>query len=107
MTNERVRVGLALVTAKGLVFNEKTYTNTQMIKYQWFEHAAKFGEWECPIGYIESNPEYIVLFNHEEMEVATSIEVNTSILDEAVLQAYYEGINNLKTRLQIIREFQN
>ncbi|MFE9279608.1 hypothetical protein ACQKLN_24920 [Paenibacillus glucanolyticus] len=77
--NKSVRFGLGLITPKGLVFNEKTYTNAQMIKYQWFEHAAKFGDWECPIGYIESNPEYIVLFNHNEMEVATSSEVNTPI----------------------------
>lgn len=41
MTNEKVRTGLALVTAKGLVFKDNIYTNSQMIKYQWFEHAAK------------------------------------------------------------------
>lgn len=107
MTNEKVRSGLALVTAKGLVFKDNIYTNSQMIKYQWFEHAAKFGEWECPIGYIESSPEYIVLFNHEQMEVATSIEINGTLQDEAILQAYYEGINNLKMRLQTIRESRN
>lgn len=107
MTKKNVRFGLGLITAKGLVFNEKTYTNAQMIKYQWFEHASKFGEWECPIGYIESNPEYIVLFNTEEIEVATSIEVNIPIQNEAVLQAYFEGINNLKTRLQSKRDHQN
>ena len=38
MTNEKVRTGLALVTAKGLVFKDNIYTNSQMIKYQWFEH---------------------------------------------------------------------
>lgn len=107
MSNERVKIGLALVTAKGLVFNEKIYTNSQMIKYQWFEHAAKFGEWECPVGYSEASPEYIVLFNHEEMEVATSVEINGTLQNEAILQAYYEGINNLKLRLQTIRELRN
>lgn len=107
MMNESVRVGLALVTANGLIFNKKTYTNAQMIKHQWFEHAAEFGEWECPIVYIESNPEYIVLLNREEMELATSIEVNTLIKDEAVLQAYYAGINNLKIRIQETRDFKN
>ncbi|GAA0852722.1 hypothetical protein GCM10008915_71520 [Bifidobacterium pullorum subsp. gallinarum] len=44
MMNERVKFGIALVTAKGLQFNEKIYTNSQMIKHQWFEHAAKYGE---------------------------------------------------------------
>lgn len=104
MTFGRVKFGIALVTAKGLQFNEKLYTNSQMIRHQWFEHAAKYGEWECPIGYIESNLEFIVLFDKEEMEVASSIELNGTLIDENVIQAYYEGINNLKARLVSIRE---
>ncbi|MBB3132247.1 hypothetical protein FHS19_006976 [Paenibacillus rhizosphaerae] len=104
MTIGRVKFGIALVTAKGLQFNEKLYTNSQMIRHQWFEHAAKYGEWECPIGYIESNLEFIVLFDKEEMEVASSIELNGTLKDENVIQAYYEGINNLKARLISIRD---
>ncbi|MFC7680304.1 hypothetical protein [Paenibacillus sp. GCM10028914] len=104
MKNERVKFGFALVTAEGLKFNDKIFSNSQMIKHQWFEHAAKYGEWECPIGYIESNLEFIVLFNKEEMEVATAVEINGILKDEVVLQAYYEGINNLKSRLLSVRD---
>lgn len=104
MMNDRVKFGIALITAKGLQFNEKIYTNSQMIKHQWFEHAAKYGEWECPIGYFESNLEYIFLFDKEEMEVATSVELIGTFIDESVVQAYYEGINNLKARLASIKE---
>lgn len=45
-----------------------------------------------------------MLFDKEEMEVASSIELNGTLIDENVIQAYYEGINNLKARLVSIRE---
>lgn len=107
MLSDNVRVGMAKITANGLVFNDKIYTNAQMIKYQWFEHAANFGEWQCPIGYIESKPEHIVMFDMEDLEVAISIENNIERPDDEILQAYYDGINNLKARLLSSRESEN
>ncbi|GAA0852724.1 hypothetical protein GCM10008915_71530 [Bifidobacterium pullorum subsp. gallinarum] len=38
------------------------------------------------------------------MEVATSVELIGTLIDENVVQAYYDGINNLKARLASIRE---
>ncbi|WP_410768717.1 hypothetical protein [Fontibacillus sp. BL9] len=107
MNIDEIKVGVARVTADGLVFKGNIYTNAQMIKHQWFEHAANYGEWECPVGYIESNLEYLVLFNQKEMEVATSVEIKGLLPDEATLQAYYEGINNLKTKFFSMREHNN
>ncbi|GLX68424.1 hypothetical protein MU1_27690 [Paenibacillus glycanilyticus] len=102
MRNDHVHMGMATITAKGLIHNGKAYSNPAMIKYQWFEHAEKFGEWQCPVGYFPENPDHIVLFDAQGLEVASSIE-NQQHPDAAVLEAYYDAINNLKERLSQAR----
>ncbi|MFB9327829.1 TniQ family protein [Paenibacillus aurantiacus] len=95
--NIKVEMGMATITAKGLILNGKVYTNAAMIKHQWFEHAEKFGEWQCPVGYFTESPEYIVLFDTKGLEVATSVEHQIAP-DATVLEAYYEAMNKLKER---------
>lgn len=96
--DEKVEIGMATVSAKGLIFNGRVYTNAAMIKHQWFEHAGKYGEWQCLVGYLLSTPEHIVLFDMQGVEVATSIN-NQQHMEATVLETYYDAINNLIERL--------
>ncbi|OAB30298.1 hypothetical protein PMSD_21210 [Paenibacillus macquariensis subsp. defensor] len=90
-----VGIGLATITANGMLFSGRMYSNELMIKYQWFEHAKNNGEWQMPIVFRPSEPDHILLLDVEGIEVATSIETNVAI-DPDVKQAYFDSINNLK-----------
>ena len=100
MSREKmVEIGMATVSAKGLILNGRIYTNPSMMKHQWFEHAKQFGEWQCPVGYFPNRTDHIVLFNIEGLEVASCVEHQQNT-DIAVLEAYYDALNNLKALMQ-------
>jgi hypothetical protein len=101
--NNQIKVGLAKVTASGLLFNNLLYSNASMIKYQWFEHARINGVWQIPVLYQSSYPNQIVLFDFKEMEIATTIEIDQKT-DPVILKCYYEAFNNLKEMLKSYKE---
>lgn len=95
--SEVIQFGIAIVTAKGLFFEGRFYTNSNMIKNKWFEFAAKDGEWFIPILYLPSNQDALVLFDGDTQEVATTIEEN-AVSPSTELDAYYEKMQILKER---------
>ncbi|NBD28005.1 hypothetical protein [Paenibacillus glycinis] len=95
-----VEFGFATVTGKGLVFNNKLYSNAQMIKSQWFDLAQRTGSWTIPVLY---NPEvegHLVLLDVGGLEVASSIE-EQQVIDPVILESYYSALNSLKERMEI------
>lgn len=91
-------MGLALVTGRGIVFNGYTYTNSRMIKSQWFEAAQMNGEWEIPVLYNQAEPDLLLLYDLNGLEVASAVEEQAEI-NEDTLDAYHEAINELKLRI--------
>jgi hypothetical protein len=95
--SEVKQLGVAIVTARGLFFEGRFYTNSKMIKNKWFEFAAKDGEWFIPILYQPSNQETLVLLDVDTQEVATTVEANL-VSPSSELDAYYEKMQSLKER---------
>ncbi|MFX3637407.1 MAG: hypothetical protein ACE3L7_02030 [Candidatus Pristimantibacillus sp.] len=94
-----LKVGFGRVTSTGLVFNEKIYTSSSMIKSQWFYYAAHNGVWEVPILFLAEDSNYILLFDNNRAEIASSVTNEVKLSDET-LQIYYEALNNLKKQLK-------
>lgn len=94
-----IRVGLATVSRNGLLINGIYYSNSKMIKKQWFEHAKINGEWQIPVLFDSSNVNQIMLFDFNNMELASSIENKVVDWDPLILIAYQEAIENLKEQL--------
>lgn len=97
-----VQFGLATVTGKGVVFNEKVYSNTQMIKNQWFELAQRTGSWTIPVLYNPEEVDHLVLFDMAGLEVASSVEEMPEI-EPLVLECYYQALNSLKEKLKLLK----
>jgi hypothetical protein len=93
--DERIEIGLALVSQEGLIFNGKLYSNSMMIKEKWFIKARKQGEWKVPILFDFNTLDEVVVLH---LEVASSIERPIEIQLE-VRQVYYEALENLKNQL--------
>ncbi|WP_256256456.1 hypothetical protein [Paenibacillus sp. BC26] len=98
-----VQFGLATVTGKGVVFNDRVYSNTQMIKNQWFELALRTGSWTIPILYNPDEGEHLVLFDTAGLEVASSIEEGPEI-EPAILESYYQALNSLKDQMKLFKQ---
>ncbi|MGM0881143.1 MAG: hypothetical protein ACQEXQ_08880 [Bacillota bacterium] len=90
----------ATVSSEGLIFENRIYTNSSMIRYQWFEQAAIYGNWKIPIFYLANDLEHIFLLDATSLNVATSIE-NPSLFDEDLKQAYQAAICRFK---ELIKE---
>ncbi|TVY07046.1 hypothetical protein [Paenibacillus cremeus] len=100
MTNktEEFQFGLATITAIGIKFQDKLYSNAMMIKNQLFHLAQIEGEWQIPVLYMETKPDLLVLLDLSNIAIATAIEVY-KIDNPEIRQAYFEAINNLKSQL--------
>src|SRR5690606_15387400 len=90
-----LQFSLATVSPEGLVFENRVYTNSLMIRLQWFEHAALHGNWKIPIFFLTTNHEQIFLLDTNSIQVATSVE-NPTLIDEKVKQVYQAEICQLK-----------
>lgn len=99
MKNEKFEMHLARVTERGLVLNAQVYTNSNMIKHKWFESARIFGEWELPVLYNEQNPQVLILFDSDNLEVATSVEISLNPSEH--LDEYYAKLKLLKKSLGV------
>jgi hypothetical protein len=95
---ENIQLEFATVTASGLIFQEKVYTNSSMVKYKWFDLAKNHGEWQIPILYRPANSTEIMLFDLQAIEIATSINNNIDINPEE-LQNYYDTLRKLKKQI--------
>jgi hypothetical protein len=91
---DNIRFGLATVTAAGLRFNSRSYSNAAMITERWFEQAQKHGEWDVPIVFDQNNSSYIAFIDLISFEVASSIELDNENIDE--LLKYFSAIQELK-----------
>lgn len=97
--SNKVIFGIATVTGKGIVFNERIYTNAQMIKSRWFELVEITGCWMIPILYNPQETDHLVLLDEGGLEVASSLEEPCEI-DPAILESYYLAISSLKDRMK-------
>lgn len=95
--------GLATVTSKGLLFNHIFYTSPQMIKGQWFQHAAQHGDWVIPILFDAFHADYIVLLEFNQLVVAPASS-NAADIDPDVIKAYQDAFRNLKLRALTMRK---
>ncbi|GGD62782.1 hypothetical protein [Paenibacillus nasutitermitis] len=94
-----LKIGIAKVTPNGLIFNDNVYSSPSMLKSQWFQFADRDGEWELPVLYLTEESNHVFLFDQDKMEIASAV-INEVKLSDEVLQAYYEALNNLKSRLK-------
>ncbi|RED52900.1 TniQ family protein [Cohnella lupini] len=89
---------LASVTGQGIVFNGNVYTNVRMVSNQWFEAAEKNGEWFIPVLYKPENPDFLLLYDMDGLEVASAVDAHEE-MDKEIVNAYLETINDLKDRI--------
>ncbi|WP_123040513.1 hypothetical protein [Cohnella candidum] len=99
---ELIEFGMATVTPSGLKFQGRMFTNTKMIKNQWFLMSQLYGEWEVPVIFKPAAPDSIAILDIKGVEVASTVVVS-QISDLDVKEAYFEAFNNLKTRLALQR----
>lgn len=92
-----LQFGMAVVTSNGLNFHQRFYTNSSMVKNKWFELAAREGEWLIPVLYTPSNHEFIILFDAEKQEIATTVDVESRIPNNE-LSEYFGLMQSLKDR---------
>ncbi|SLK20812.1 MULTISPECIES: hypothetical protein [unclassified Paenibacillus] len=62
MTNHlKADVGIATITAQGILFNGRFYTNRAVIKKKWFVLAREEGQWRIPVVYLHNYYEAIII----------------------------------------------
>ncbi|BFT72314.1 hypothetical protein [Paenibacillus sp. P36] len=92
--NELLHLDIAQVTPKGLFFEGKTYTNSNMIKKKWFEHALREGTWQIPILFLRPNLDFLLIFDSGTYVIATPVEINQS--PPEIINIYQEKLRALK-----------
>ncbi|RKP56264.1 hypothetical protein D7Z26_06410 [Cohnella endophytica] len=100
---EGFQMRLASVTGQGIVLNGNVYSNIQMVKNQWFEAAEKNGEWFIPVLYKPENPDYLLLYDMDGVEVASAVDAHED-MDKATINAYLDTINDLKDRIMKMKD---
>ncbi|KAA8745352.1 hypothetical protein [Paenibacillus sp. UASWS1643] len=92
----RADIGIATVTAQGIIFNGRLYTNSAVIKKKWFVLAREEGEWKIPVVYLHNYYEAIIIISikHQEVSLATCVNVRDLNLKE--VEHYHKKINQLK-----------
>lgn len=98
--NNDVLFGLATVTGQGILFNDRVYSNTQMIKHQWFELAQKTGSWTIPILFNPAESEHVFILDMGGLEVASSLEKGPEV-EPVILESYYQALNVLKEQIRL------
>ncbi|WP_405117645.1 hypothetical protein MHB43_17845 [Paenibacillus sp. FSL H8-0317] len=89
-------VGIATITARGILFNDRIYTNRAVIKKKWFVIARENGEWKIPIIYLQNYHEAIIIISLKHQEVSLATWVNSSDLNLKEVEHYHEQLNKLK-----------
>jgi hypothetical protein len=96
MKDNKIQIGSATVTPKGLSFGNMLFTNQAMIKSRWFEHSERYGCWQVPVLYSEEFPNKLFLF--QSIEVATAVEYSPRFSHDE-MEAYFQVILKLKALL--------
>ncbi|MCG7381754.1 hypothetical protein [Paenibacillus sp. ACRRY] len=96
--NEKLKAGIeiATVTAEGILFNGRMYTNREVIKKKWFDVARDQGEWKIPIIHIKDYYEAILIISlkYQEISVATWVSLEKRSIQE--VDDYHDRLNQLK-----------
>lgn len=102
MQNTSLFLGQALVTSKGIKFQDNHYSCERAIRERWFEFAHIFGEWTIQVVYHPNSIERVYIPTEVEMECCRMI-----ILHEykgSKLENYFRSIQNLKQELRRIHK---
>lgn len=86
--------GIAVVTATGIRFLDKSYTCSLAIQECWFEKAHTSGYWFIAIYYL-SNGLSQIYFIYDE-EIVTCYEIHRERISFEKLEAYFKSIQRLK-----------
>ncbi|MGO4731159.1 hypothetical protein [Paenibacillus sp. 2KB_22] len=97
MTNHiKADVGIATVTAQGIKFNGRLYTNSAVIKKKWFVLAREEGEWKIPVVYLHNYYEAIIIISLKHQEVSLATWFNVRDLNLKEVEHYHKKLNQLK-----------
>ncbi|MGE6663905.1 hypothetical protein [Paenibacillus xylanexedens] len=97
MTNHlKADVGIATITAQGILFNDRFYTNRAVIKKNWFVLAREEGEWKIPVVYLHNYYEAIIIISLKHQEVSLATWVNVEDLNLKEVEHYHNQLNKLK-----------
>ncbi|MEC0125488.1 hypothetical protein [Paenibacillus pabuli] len=97
MTNHlKADVGIATITAQGILFNDRMYTNRAVIKKKWFVLARVEGEWKIPVIYLQNYHEAIIIISLKHQEVSLATWVNVRDLNLKEVEHYHKKLNQLK-----------
>ncbi|MBE7680084.1 hypothetical protein [Paenibacillus sp. P13VS] len=95
---EKLKAGIeiATVTAEGILFDGRMYTNREVIKKQWFDVARDQGEWKIPVVHIKDYHEAILIISlkYQEVSVATLVRLEKRSIQE--VDDYHDRLNQLK-----------
>jgi len=86
--------GIAVVTANGIRFLDKSYTCPLAIQERWFERAHLKGFWFIPIYYL-SNELSQIYFLHDD-EIVIFYEIHREQPPFQKLEKYFRSIQRLK-----------
>ncbi|MDM5277415.1 hypothetical protein QUF95_08470 [Paenibacillus silvae] len=96
--NERLKAGIeiATVTAEGILFDGRMYTNRELIKKKWFDLAREQGEWKIPIVHIKDYREAILIISLKFQEVSVATWVSLEKRNVKDVDDYHDRLNQLK-----------
>ncbi|KGP77730.1 MULTISPECIES: hypothetical protein [Paenibacillus] len=89
-------IGIATVTAEGILFNGRQYTNREVIKKKWFDEARDQGEWKIPIVHIKDYHDAILIISLKYHEVSVATWVSLEKRNVKDLDDYHDRLNQLK-----------
>lgn len=94
--------GIAVVTANGIRFLDKSYTCSLAIQERWFEKAHLKGFWFMPIYYLSNELSQIYFLQEDEIVICNEIHRGQPPFQK--LEKYFKSIQRLKRqRARIIR----
>ncbi|KGP81916.1 MULTISPECIES: hypothetical protein [Paenibacillus] len=106
--NEKLKlkagIEIATVTANGILFNGRMYTNREVIKKKWFDAARDQGEWKIPIVHIKDYQEAILIISIKFQEVSVATWVSLEKRNVKDVNEYHDRLNQLKQLKKSIRK---
>ncbi|OMD47267.1 hypothetical protein BSK56_13875 [Paenibacillus borealis] len=99
-----LKLGVAVITAKGINFNDLYYTNAKIIQLGWFERVIIEGEWRIPILFDPIDVSEIYILHPYQVITASAISLSDQKIDPEIEKKYFETVQSLKSRLQLYRK---
>jgi hypothetical protein len=88
--------GIALVTERGIVFQDLYYSSDVAIKEQWFERARREGAWEVSILYSQTERSKILLIEPHSYQIIICNLIERNTVSGQKLERYFRSIQKLK-----------